>query len=304
MTIIKNEPQIFRSSRNEHTQAQKGVTVAFDGEKQRVFSPQELLQFIQRHRETWGVLSGLTTNAFIQFLLTDLHLVEITLQGPSHQQSFKRFLWREPTALEVAASLRKTAYLCHASAMFVHGLLEKQPSVLYVNYEQSEKPRPSGELTQASVDRAFRGKQRESTFAFECGQSQIIMLSGKHTSNFEVQNTSLPSGATVRVTSSERTLIDISVRPTYAGGVPAVLEAYRRAKGRIFIPTLLSTLKKLDYVYPFHQAIGFYLSRAGYPKKSLMPFKQLGLSLDFYLAYNMKDPEHDPDWRIYHPKGL
>ena len=58
------------------------------------------------------------------------------------------------------------------------------------------------------------------------------MLSGKHTNDLEVQKALLSNGAKVRVTSVERTFIDITVRPTYAGGVHQVLESYRRAKGK------------------------------------------------------------------------
>jgi predicted transcriptional regulator of viral defense system len=186
--------------------------------------------------------------------------------------------------------------------MFVHDLIDQQPSVLYVNYEQSEKPKPTGELTQAGIDRAFRGKQRESTFAFHFRESRIVLLSGKNTNKLEAQEVSIPK-VTVRVTSVERTLIDITVRPTYGEGVNQVLEAYRRAKGKVSIPRLLTTLKKLDYVYPYHQAIGFYLDRAGY-SDDLASLKRLGMELDFYLAHNMRDKERDQSWRIYHPKGM
>ena len=37
----------------------------------------------------------------------------------------------------------------------------------------------------------------------------------------------------VRVTDLERTLIDIAVRPEYAGGVYEVLNVYRLAKGKV-----------------------------------------------------------------------
>jgi hypothetical protein len=70
----------------------------------------------------------------------------------------------------------------------------------------------------------------------------------------------------VRSTSIERTLIDLTVRPACAGGVEHVLAAYRRARGRVCVRKLLAALRALDYVYPFHQAVAFYVQLAGYPE--------------------------------------
>ncbi len=200
--------------------------------------------------------------------------------------------------------MRPASYLCHSSAAFVHGLLPELPAILYVNYEQSDKPRPSRGLTQENLDRAFRGKQRESTFAFQYGSHTFYLLSGKNTRQLEVGLHPMVGNHKVRATNLERTLIDIAVRPTYVGGVEQVLFAYRAAKGRISIATLAKTLQKLDYVYPYHQAIGFYLERAGYAESDYRRFKEYEVKFDFYLAYNMKKKALDTNWRIYHPSGM
>jgi hypothetical protein len=99
-------------------------------------------------------------------------------------------------------------------------------------------------------------------------------------------------------------LIDIAVRPTYAGGVYRVLEAYQRALGRITVSTLLATLRRLNYVYPYHQVIGFYLKRAGFEPRHFLRFKESGLHYDFYLTYSMRETEYDSEWRLFYPKGF
>lgn len=70
------------------------------------------------------------------------------------------------------------------------------------------------------------------------------------------------------------------------------------------VNVLVATLTKLDYAYPYHQVIGFYMQRAGYEPEKLEPLKRLGLNFDFYLAYGLRDCDFHSDWRVYIPKGF
>lgn len=207
----------------------------------------------------------------------------------------------QPSPYDYAVSLRAGAYLCHASAVHILGLTQQQPKIIYANKEQSQKPAAEGALTQEAIDRAFANAQRRSNYIFRVDGVQIILLSGKSTGRAGVikdEESGLP------ITSLERTLIDITVRPRYAGGVFQVLQAFTAAINEVDVPKIVSLLETLNYRYPYHQSLGFYLDRAGAPTDILKPLRQLGLLYDFYLDYSMAAPEYDESWRVFYPPGI
>ena len=164
---------------DEAALATRAVAGTLDRLGTRVFTKQDLLHLIGKHREEWRILDRVPPKKIIDYLLTAFPLRKIVLDGPDHSQEFPRYLWHEADPLEVAASVRSpNSYLCHSSALFMHGLVDGLPKDLCVNYEQSPKPKPSGGLTQASVDRAFRGKQRRSPSSSATENTRSSYLAG------------------------------------------------------------------------------------------------------------------------------
>jgi hypothetical protein len=80
--------------------------------------------------------------------------------------------------------------------------------------------------------------------------------------------------------------------------------AYQKAKGEISVKKLVTMLKKINHIYPYHQVIGFYMQRAGIDEASLNLLKKIGIEYDFYLDYKMKKKEYSKEWRLYYPNNL
>jgi len=97
------------------------------------------------------------------------------------------------------------------------------------------------------------------------------------------------------------------VRPTYSGGPATILEAFHIAGlKRICSPqTILTLLAKLNFRYPYLQAIGFYMERSGqYSEHLQLIYKKCALQFDFYVSHNEDDLEYSSRWKIYFPKWL
>ena len=282
------------------------ITTYLDSQSQRVFQRRELAQIVGTHAEQWQVPTSLSTRKCLERLTRqESPLKQVTLAS-EHYQPMIRYVWREASPYTLALSIKPGAYLCHGSAVFLHGLNDQLPRTIYVNKEQSEKPSPTGQLSQEAIDRAFIHPQRRSRYVFVWGDTSIVVLSGKHTQRLEVGTVEGPNGETLEATTIARTLVDIAVRPDYAGGVYQVLAAYEGARERVNINALFAILKKLNYRYPYHQVVGFYLTRAGYDPDKVARLKSLGLHFDFYLDYAIpeKNRIYDPEWRLFFPKGL
>ena len=283
--------------------AKSDIVALIEAQPTRVFSKADLARLLTQNRQSWRLAQRFTREDFVQFLIQKTKLKKITLKS-EHYPEFVRYVWDEATAYEIALSLKKNSYLSHGTAVFFHALNDQLPKTIYVNQEQSQKPPSRSRLDQEAVHRAFAQQQRQSAYIFTFEELRVQIINGKNTGRLEVTQMPDPNGRPVDVTKLERTLIDIAVRPAYAGGPFQVLEAFKRAKDRVSVNTLIATLKKIQYIYPYHQVLGFYMERAGYEEKRFQQIKALGLNIDFYLAYGLTDKQFDPTWRLFYPTGL
>jgi predicted transcriptional regulator of viral defense system len=284
--------------------AKKDILTRFSEASQKVYSETEIARVLSEKRHTWKLAESTRASDFLSFLEKHGDLKRYQFRSEYYSRKITRYSWGKASIYELALSIKQRAYLCHATAAMLHGLVKLNRKTIYLNAEQSIKPSGDGSLTQSGIDRAFSGKQRQSNLIYICNASSIIMIAGKNTNRLGVEEIAGPASETIWVTNLERTLIDIVVRPAYAGGASQVLKAYRAAKDRISVDRLILTLKGLDYAYPYHQPIGFLMQEAGYPKQGLDQLRALGLRHDFYLAHGIQQREYSQDWRLFFPKDL
>jgi predicted transcriptional regulator of viral defense system len=284
--------------------AKSDILSTFEDMDKKIFTPSQIRSILEEHRDFWRLANSTTIRQFVSFLFEAKKLYEVELTFPSVR--VVRYIWGDVSVYELALSLNPDTYLTHYTSMYLHDLTEQIPKTIYVNLEQQSRPSNGGaSLEQSRIDSAFKRSPRVSKAIAEYKDYKICLLHGMPTGQLGVIQIQSPEGQSTRVTDVERTLIDTAVRPFYSGGVFEVLKAYRLAKEKVSVNKLASYLKKMDYVYPYHQAIGFYLERSGaYKDSQINLLRKFGMQFDFYLTYQMKETAYSKDWRLYYPKGL
>lgn len=277
----------------------------FNKNPKQVFSIKDIPSILRKVKSYWAMPASLKTQEFLNFLLENNILKPVDISTPYLNTT--KYITKNANIYEVALSLNKNSYLSHYTALFLHNLTDNVPKVIYTNNEQSKKfiPKKKNNLLQANIDRAFSKPMRKTNHIARIKNHDILiyLLNGKNVNRAGVINLTL-DGRKIPITSIERTLIDVTVRPDYAGGYEEVFNAFKMAKGNFSVNRLVATLKRMDYVYPYHQAIGFYMEKAGYDEKLLRLLKKIGINHKFYLTYNMKDTCFSDTWQLYYPKGF
>lgn len=287
--------------------AKPDIVRHFDALPQHVLKLKEIRAILSSQRAFWRLAQNTTTDQFIAFLQKHSKLQVAEFAFPQRAEAC--YTWGEVPLLSVVLSLRKNLHLSHYTAMRMHGLTEQLPHSIYVTDERSTPPPPPGPpLDQAQIDAAFAQPVRTSNNWATYKGKKVYLLNGAHTGHLGVvsQSTSEDSGEVidVRTTNLERTLIDITVKPAYAGGVFEVAKAYALARDRASVNKMLAMLRKLNFLYPYHQAIGCYLERAGYQSSQLDQVRRLPFAHDLYLAHDMGATRYEAAWRLFVPQGF
>jgi hypothetical protein len=282
--------------------------------KTSVFVFAELSELLQQHVEGWVVNNGEDipdrglvvakspgVNALAEAIVKAGVLERAVLPFPFRQDV--RYLFGKVDLLDLVQSLNAQGYFTHFTAIYLNDLTEQSPKTIYFNVEQGATG-GAGQLTQEALDRAFKAEARLSSNVVEYKGTRIVKLNGRNTAKLGVLEKRRAKAGAVRVTDVERTLIDAAVRPAYSGGIAVAAKAFELAKEAVSVNKLTAYLRKLRYVYPYHQALGFYMERAGYEEPLLNLLEQFPIEHDFYLQHAMKSPVLNKRWRLYVPKGF
>lgn len=275
---------------------------AFASQNKTVFSENEIRNILFEYRNDWKLPYSTTTEDILLFLFKKKIMTYVDIEFP--KRTFTRYLLKktpeEVNILEIATSLHKDSYISHYTAAFIHNLTDNIVKVIYVNKEQKPKiPVYGNELTQDKIDQAYSKDMRISKNVAAFDERKIYLLNGKFTDGAGITHINK-----IPVTNIERTLIDIAVRPNYSGGVYEVLRIYMNAQGEASINKLYSLLKKMNYVYPYHQVIGFYLERAGFKENAIKLMERFPIKYKFYLTHGMKNMSYSERWNLYYPTEL
>ena len=147
-------------TREKFNSAKPKIVATFMSSGIRVFKKRQLAAIVARNRRTWG-LQDVSFEKFLPFLLEQSDLRQITLKSKHPKiKDEVRYTWQTPSVYAVALSIKNNSYLTHQTSMILQGLCEESPKAIYVNYEQS--PKPKGSLSQEGIDRAFANAQRQS----------------------------------------------------------------------------------------------------------------------------------------------
>jgi len=213
------------------------------------------------------------------------------------------------TLYETARAMFPSGYFCNLSAVYYQALTNQVPKTVYISTESNAmKTRKNPTLTDRKLRQAFLKPNRHTRFIFNTPKGDLVVIErSKHTDHGVVLAKSstglLPSDS--RASSVERALIDAVICPQYNGGISSIPDYFRHAKGRVNIDKLIDIYRELDFVYPYSQAIGFFLERTGMPKMADKVQDAFASQAKFYIDHNAKTSwKLDPRWRVYYPEGL
>jgi hypothetical protein len=279
--------------------AESSIKSFFRGNSKKVFKKSHLEEVLTEKRLLWNLPDSMNVDKFLEKLLDRniLFLKEISFDG--YLAKKERYVAEDASVFQIAVSLANKSYLSHYSAIYLHGLTTQVPKTIYISFEQSKKIKIERKLEQHAIDNAFTKPQRKTIASTVYEGYTFLMHNGMYSNR-----TGVYTANDLPVTNIERTLIDITVRPGYAGGVSSVLDAYRKSIDRISINKITAILDNLDFIYPYHQSVGFYLEKAGYDIKKLEVLRKRPMPFNFYLTYEMSETDYSNDWKLYYPKGM
>mgnify|MGYP000686001012 FL=1 len=231
-----------------------------------VINQKEIIELLYSVRKVYGFTNYRLVD-FIEYIEDICNVEEVS---SVNERMSVIPLYAKPKAdiYDLAAASSRSSYFSFYTAITIHGLTLQLPKHIYMTNERNSYIKYDNTLKQEAIDTAFNKKPRQTTNIRTIQNYKLHLINGQSNNRLGV----VPFRNCYFVTDVERTILDSVARPFYSGGVTQVLEAIINAKNVIDVDKLVYYYNQMHYIYPYHQALGFYLEKAGYEKQALVPF--------------------------------
>ncbi len=275
------------------------------GKRRKAFTISDLQDVFHSNKDQWRLSTRTTYNKFLSYLIEKKQLLSINELVQIEKGSEKLIYTLEnANKYDIITSIKKNGYLSYLTALVVHELTLQIPKTYYISEEIHDTYLTKNILNQENIDIAFSKEQRTTSKIYKDSVSKERYVFIEKKMNIKNIGIIYENSFNYPVSDIERTIIDCVVRPQYSGGIFSVLEAFRNAKNKLNLEKLDLYLDNLNYTYPYHQLVGFYLDKAGYNEPLLKPFLSKVTNFKFYMTYNLSNKILDQKWNIYYPEGI
>ena len=214
------------------------------------------------------------------------------------------------TQLAAAWPHAPTGCFCHLTSVFFHALTQQIPQKVFIRRRDiaPRKTKRPGKLSDFQIRSQFIKPQKITGKRVPLQGGECVLISGyknDQTGVIPVPNEFRAFPEDSRITDLERCLIDAVVAPHYNGGIMSLPALFAEAADQLALHRLISHYGELEFLYPFHQTIGFFLDHSEQTEAAEIWRETFQPINRFFVDKNAKTNWlYDSKWQVRYPKGL
>jgi hypothetical protein len=233
---------------------------------------------------------------FSRVIQKDLHKESIHLDSQVVPQDLTRYYFGDTnTEFDKALMYKKDSFLSLSTSLNFQGLSTIQDNIIYTSSELNDKSKYSKPitLTQQDIDNSYSKEARKTKSYAEYGDKFLVLLTPKYSNKIEViEYNGIP------VSSINRALVEIIVNSQYYKSTQEIINIFKPIKKYIDLEKVNNVLIGFNYIYPFHQCVGFFLEQIGFKREELGIFHKYVDTLVFYTRKQLLEYRYDDYWKI------
>jgi len=259
-----------------------------------VYSDNDLKLILKVLKDEELVSKNLSSIAFFQKLKDEFALTTYSVQSDKIRK--ERYSIKKIGIFNIVEAFEKNSFFSMSTSLNIQGLSDIKNNIIFYSKELSIKPGHDYidyDLTQEKIDNAYSKPYRKTKNIAKYKDKHLVYLTPKNTNQVGVI---LYDG--YKVSSVNRVLIEMIVNVQYFKSFNDVIEIFIPLKKQLDPKKINKILKKMNFIYPYLQLLGYALEEIGFNRNELIDFNKNKSEFVFYTNKNSKVYDYSEYWNI------